>query len=182
MIDVRGNSEPRHITQIVEGDLVWDDELGRWKRVTSALRYTTEVGKQDMVKLVFDISTHIRQAATENVTYDVLLDDEPHPSVAPLSATQRRKRLRGRASDEAEETSPAKTSDVTTAVATPPAGGVQSTGDVRARREALGISRAKFAGLCGLTQGALWRVEDGRPKDDELAQVLRALEEQEAKK
>jgi len=36
--------------------------------------------------------------------------------------------------------------------------------------------------LCGLTAGALWRVEDGRPKGDELAKVLAALETQEAAK
>jgi predicted transcriptional regulator len=52
---------------------------------------------------------------------------------------------------------------------------------VRARREALGISRGRFAELCGLTQGALWRVEDGRPKDDELDRVVRALREQETR-
>lgn len=177
-----GRSEARHVTKIREGDLVWDDDLGRWRRVTQALRYTTEVGKHDMVKLVFDITTWIRHAANEETTYQVLLDDEPPARVAPETATARRRRVRGKASADAEETAPETTRDASETASESPAGTDPQVGDVRARREALGIARAKFAELCGLTAGALWRVEDGRPKSDELAQVLRTLETEEARK
>lgn len=181
MSDVKGNYEPRHVTAIREGDLVWDDQLTRWRRVTTALRYTTAVGHHDMVKLVFDISTYVRNAAGDDAWYDVLLDDEPHPSVTPETATRRRKRLRGRSSDEPEETTPEVSPDALETAAELVVGMVQSAGDVRTRREALGIARAKFAEICGLTAGALWRVEDGRPKGDELTKVIAALESQEAR-
>lgn len=178
-VDVRGSVEVRHVTVIREGDLVWNAECGRWQRVTSAFHYTTAVGGHDMVKLVFDLSTYIRCAASDDATYEVLLDAEPHPSVAPLTATQRRRQLRGRSDGDAEETAPETSRDDTATVVAPTSGRVESTGDVRVRREALRVSRGKFAEMCGLTAGALWRVEDGRPKDDELARVLRVLVEQE---
>jgi hypothetical protein len=176
-----GAHESRHVTAIAEGDHVWDTELGRWRLVTSALTYTTERTKQRMVKLVFDLSTYVRHVVDDGPQYDVLLDDEPQPHVIPETATARRRRLRGKATEEVEVAPSVKTSETPQAVPTPVAGGVQSAGDVRTRREALRIPRARFAELCGLTPGALWRVEDGRPKDDELDRVLQTLTKQEAR-
>lgn len=177
----RGNYESRHVTDIREGDLVWDDDRGRYRTVTSVWRYTTDVGHHDMVKLVFDLSTFIRHAASEDARYDALLDDEPHSSVEPETATRRRKRLRSKSSEEPEETTPEPIQNTPEQTPKPPAGRVEPVGGIRARREALRIPRAKFAEMCGLSAGALWRVEDGRPKNDELSKVMATLESQEAK-
>jgi hypothetical protein len=190
-----GRAESRHVTQLREGDLVWDVALRRWRRVTSTWRYTTECTGQDMVKIVLDMSAFHRIAAGDDARYDVLLDDRPEPSVAPLSATERRRELRrrGRDDDDTPESEPTDVdatspADPTTPpVAAEPAlsassaapGQVVQASTERARREALGLSRADLARLTGLTVGALWRVENGRPKSDELARLHAALESEE---
>jgi hypothetical protein len=132
-----------------------------------------------MVKLVFDLSTYVRHVVDDGPRYDVLLDVEPSPHVAPETATARRQRVRGKSTEEPAGTPSVKTSETPAKPVAPQTDGDQPAGNVRARREALRIPRAKFATLCGLTPGALWRVEDGRHKDDELDKVLQALTEQE---
>lgn len=199
MSDVRpvGRSESRHVTQLREGDLVWDPALRRWRRVTSTWRYTTECTRQDMVKIVLDMSAFHRIAAGDDAHYDVLLDDRPDQRVAPLSATERRRELRrrGRDDDDSTESEPTDVDATSTAdpstqpVATEPAlkppasapgQSVQESAE-RARREALRLSRGDLARLSGLTVGALWRIENGRPKSDELARVHAALESEESR-
>jgi len=199
-----GNYEWRHVSEVEENDLVWCDTIGRWRKVTSVWHYTTEVSKTDMVKIVTDLSAYHRYVKDEGNRLAVLLDAEPHPKVRPLTPTERRRALRGRGGQDEDEAPAGSPGAAATAPAqqaagqpvsgqpveavSPPAETTASNarqvdqgGDVRGRREALRLSRNALAALAGLTPGALWRVEDGRPKDDELQRVIAALATEEGK-
>jgi len=188
--DPVGAFERKHVTELAEDDLVWDADLGRWRRVTSVVRYTAQVSGTKMIKVVLDLSTWTRREVSGEAYYDVLLDAEPSTAVRPLSATERRRIARRGASADVDEESTLQppAAPATTAAqppaerSTPAADQTDHGGDVRARREELRLSRATVAELCGLTPGALWRVENGRPKDDELDRVRAALDAEEARR
>lgn len=192
-----GNSISRHVTQLEQNDLVWDDALGRWRRVTGVWHYTAERSHQRMVKVVLDMSAFHRHAASEDAYYVVLTDDDVDPQVRPLSATERRHATRRGARDDSDAT--AGTANATSATAAEPAAEsvvaepavasaespaetpvadarqVDQAAGERVRREALGLSRGELSRRCELTVSALWRVENGRAKDDELVRVRAAL-------
>ena len=185
-----GAYESRHITTLAKGDLVWDVELRRWREVTSVLHYTAERTKQDMVKIVLDISTYHRHVAGGDTHYAVLLDERPAERVRPLTATERRRNARrGARDDDSDATTTPPVAEQPTVTTSAPAerrtavpDQVVPTVDVRARREALRLSRHALAERAGLTPGALWRVEDGRPKNDELDRVIATLDSEEAQR
>jgi transcriptional regulator with XRE-family HTH domain len=47
---------------------------------------------------------------------------------------------------------------------------------LRDRCKTLGVTRAALAELTGLTPAKCWRIEQGRPRDDELTLVIQALD------
>lgn len=199
-----GASEPRHVTKIAEHDLVWDEALGRWRRVTSVWHYVADRTQRDMVKVVLDLSAVHRHDAGDETYYDVLLDDVVAPEVRPLSATERRRATRRGEQDDDDASGSGRTqaatassadkaavSDVVATATMPTASSsnapatasrqVDQPAGERERREALRLSRADLAGRSGLTVSALWRVENGRGKDTEIAQVRDALNIEEAR-
>lgn len=201
-----GTSEDRHVTKIEERDVVWDASLGRWRRVTSVWHYVAERSRQDMVKLVLDLSVvHRHVASDDDARYVVLLDDVAASEVRPLSATERRRATRRGGQDD-DDTSGSGSTQTTTAasadeatvpdvVETPTAPATSSpetpvatsrqvdqTAGERARRDALRLSRGELAERSGLTVSALWRVENGRGKAIELMRVRTALDAEEARR
>lgn len=201
--DPVGAHEMRHVTKISEGDLVWDGDIKRWRKVTLVTHYVALVSGRAMVKIVLDMSVWHRHVSDDDGGYYAIALVDVPADVAPLSATDRRRAARRGEPSEADHapvgaaphaaaTVPADQADL---AARPPAVMPDGASDapvpaqqqvgqrdaVRARREVLRLSRGKLAELSGVTPGALWRIENGRPKDDELDRVSVALDAEEAR-
>lgn len=170
MTTPHGEYERRHATRLRQGDHVWDDDMRRWRRVTSAFTYVCSRSGQEMVKFVLDISTWHRVSASDtDATYAVLTGTLPD-TFAPRTRSRRSSR-----SDDEPANTPATTSEPPIQSSARPSDTTTSGDDIRARRDALKLSRKAFAELAGVTPGALWRIEQGRGTPEENDKVTTTL-------